>query len=637
MDYSITAKKILKKIGGDANVASVTHCMTRLRFVLKDEGIVNDDEIKSIKGVMGVMKKGGQYQIIIGNDVATCYKELLKIGSFKEDGATPIPNKKQNIFMKILDIVSGCMAPIIPAIIAAGMVKILVILLGYVLPAESQTLQLFTIMGDCAFYFLPMLLAYSAGKKFNTNPMLVTAVAGVLMHPSFTAMVSQAKEAGSAIHFMGILPVGLSDYSSSVIPILLTAWVMSYIERLVEKITPSVTKNFLKPFLILLISAPVAFIIVGPLGSICGNVLADAVYFIYGKFSIFALLLMGAAMPFIVMTGMHWAFVPVAFTALATPAGDGVLLPAMLASNLAQGAACLAVAVKSKNSDLKQIASASGISALLAGITEPGMYGVTIPLKKPMLAACISSGITGAFIGLINLKAYAFATPSIVALPQFISGESSKNIIFAVIAAVATSILSFVLTLVMGFEDPEERKEEEDMSLEEEETRISEEEVKESNENFKKAEGNVIGSPIHGELVPLGNVDDPTFSEEILGKGVAIKPLEGRVVAPVDGKVSAVFGTKHAIGMTSEQGAEILIHVGLDTVKLEGKYYTAHVKAGDQVKKGDLMLEFDIAAIRAAGYDVITPVIISNTDQYTDIVPLVGRMVEETEAIMKLI
>lgn len=655
MDYSITAKKILERLGGEKNVLSVTHCMTRLRFVLKDEGIVDDGRVKAVKGVVGVMKKAGQYQVIIGNDVAKCYQELIKLGKFSDSADTRgVGNrKKQNPFMAVLDVISGCMAPIIPAIIGAGMIKVLLILFGFFVPAEHQTMRLLTVMGDCAFYFMPMLIAYSAGKKFNTNPYMVAAVTGVLLHPEFIALFNSGAD---SIHFLGI-PVVRASYANTIIPVILTAWAMSHIERLVEKVTPSVTKNFLKPALILLISAPVAFLLLGPLGSMFGNGLAAVVYAIQSKASVAAMILMSAAMPFIVMTGMHWAFTPVALTALAAPAGDSILLPAMLASNLAQGAACMAVALKSKNSNLKQIASASGFSALFAGITEPGMYGVTIPLKRPMAAACIAGGVTGALTGFVQLTAHAFATPALVSLPQFISPDKSTNILFAVAAAGITIAISFALTWIMGFEDPAEEHETEDEASQGHKT---EDEAVQSHKTEKKAAaagnasqaspnvnpdaprqvtgaGTTVYSPITGKTVPLSQVGDPTFSMEILGKGLAVLPGEGKVFAPFDGEVVSIFETKHALGLKSDRNMELLIHVGLETVRLNGEHFTAHVVNGQRIKKGDLLLEFDLEAIREAGYETITPILVNNVSDYTDIISLTDRDVKALEPVIKAI
>lgn len=452
MDYSMTAKEILEKVGGEANIVSVSHCMTRLRLTLKDESIVHDEEVKAVKGVVGVMKKAGQYQIIIGNDVANCYKEFVKLGNFeKQQGNAPTAKKKSNPVSVILDAISGSMSPIIPAIIGAGMIQVLNIILGWFLPADGQTMQLMSVIGNTAFYFLPVLVAYSAGRKFGANPVLVTAVVAILIHPNFVALTG----AEGGIRFLGI-PVTSFDYSSSIIPAILTAWVMSYIERLVDKITPAVTKNFLKPMLIILISSPIAFLFLGPVGSFIGNGLAAALVFVQSHASVVAYVIMAAAMPFIVMTGMHWAFIPVVFAALATPAGESLMLPAMLISNLAQGAACLAVAVKSKNSSLKQVAASSGVSALFAGVTEPGLYGVTMPLKKPLAAVCISSGITGLIAGIMGVAASSFASPSLLAIPIFVHAEKANNFVMAIVCAVIAIVLTFVITWILGFEDPKE-------------------------------------------------------------------------------------------------------------------------------------------------------------------------------------
>ena len=301
MDYSVVARDILEEVGGEASIVNVSHCMTRLRLTLKDESVVSDENVKAIKGVVGVMKKAGQYQIVIGNEVSKCYNEFLKLGKFGDQaGSAPAVKKGSNPVSLILDAISGSMSPVIPAIIGAGMIQVLNIILGWILPAENQTLQLMGVIGNTAFYFLPVLVAYSAGRKFGGNPVLVTAVVAILIHPDFVALTG----AEGGINFLGI-PVTSFDYSSSIIPAILTAWVMSYIERGIEKITPAFTKNFLKPMLIILISTPIAFLILGPIGSFIGNGLAAVLVFIQSHVSIAAYVIMAAAMPFIVMTGMH--------------------------------------------------------------------------------------------------------------------------------------------------------------------------------------------------------------------------------------------------------------------------------------------------------------------------------------------
>lgn len=632
MDYSIVAKKILEKLGGESNVVSVIHCMTRLRFTLKDESIVNDEEVKKIKGVMGIMKKGGQYQIIIGNDVAKCYKEVLKLGNFSDStNKTESSGEKQGIVTKVLDVISGSMSATMPAIIGAGMVKVLVVLLTTLglLAKDSQTCAILSALGDATFYFLPMILVISTSKKFNINPYTFAAVIGVMVYPDFVKLLG----AGTSVSFLG-LPVTPASYGYSVIPVILMAWVMKYIEEIVDKITPAVTKNFLKPMLILLIAMPIAIIVIGPLGFLVGKGLSTVMYTIQDKANWIALPLMAAFMPLIVMTGMHWAFVPMALAALANPGYETLLLVAMLPSNLAQGASALAVSLKSKNKDLKQVASASSISALLAGVTEPAMYGVTIKYKKPLIASMIASGVAGIYAGIVSLKVYVFATPALISIVQFIDPNGSSNFTNALITAAIAILGSFTLTWIIGFDDPANEEDEDNEGISNE----NKMEVKEAalDKMESKSEAKIL-APIQGKSVSLSQVNDITFSEEIMGKGVAIIPSVGKAVSPVNGVISALFETKHAIGITSDDGAEILIHIGLDTVKLGGKHFTAHVKNGDKVKAGDLLVEFDIEAIKKEGYEVITPVLVTNVSDYKDVLSLIDKDVKEKDELIKVI
>lgn len=623
MDYAIVAKKILEKIGGESNVNSVQHCMTRLRFVLKDESKADDEAIKKIKGVMGVTKQGGQYQVIIGNNVGTCYKELVKLGNFQEGSSNEVKEKK-GVINTILDVVSGCMSATMPAIVGAGMIKVLLVILPMigVLSNTSQTYTILNALGDATFYFLPLILCISASKKFNINAYTLAAVIGVMVYPDFIGLV----DAGEKISLFG-LPVASASYAYSVIPVIMMAWIMTYIEKFTDSITPAVTKNFLKPMLTLLIALPIALVVIGPIGFYAGEALSSAMVFIYDKAGWLAIMVMGALMPLLVMTGMHWAFVPLSIMNINNPnvGFDTLLLVGMLCSNLAQGASCLAVFLKSKNKDLKQLSGAAAVSAFLAGVTEPAMYGVTLKYKKPLYACMIAGGISGLYAGFVGLKCYVFATPAILSIVQFINPNGGSNFVNALIVAGMTMAIAFVLTLVLGFEDPANEEEEEEIN---EEVTVDRTEV---------ASSSVVLSPIEGKAVSLKQVNDITFSEEIMGKGAAIIPTVGRAVAPVDGIVSALFETKHAIGLTADNGAEILIHIGLDTVKLGGKHFKAHVKSGDKVKAGDLLVEFDIKAIQEEGYEIITPVLVTNVDSYNDVLALIDKDVKEKDELIKAV
>lgn len=590
MDYENTAKKILQRVGGKDNVINLVHCMTRLRFTLKDESIVDDEAVKKTKGVMGIMKKGGQYQIIIGNDVGNVFNELNKLGNFSNE-VKEVPaksNEKKNIFTMLMDTISGIMAPVIPAIIGAAMIKVLLTLLPMigVLSTNGQTYQLLSVIGDGAFFFMPVLIAISASKKFGTNMYYAASIALIMLHPNLITLMNTAHDAGQTVKFLKYIPVTYASYSYSVIPIILAVYSLRYVERFVDKITPVVTKNFLKPMLVVLIEAPIALIILGPLGAICGNGLSTVVYAIHDKLGFIAIGLVAGVYPFVVMAGMHHAFTPIKLGMIATTGYENFICIGELCSNMAQGAASLAVALRSKNKDFKQIAGSSAFSALFAGITEPALYGVTLRLKRPMLGACIGGAVGGLVGGFFQMKCFGIAT------------------------------------LIIGFEDIVD--EDDDLDI-----------VEESNAQLLDNEISIT-SPVEGKVIPLTEVKDPTFSQEILGKGAAIIPEKGVVYAPFDGKVDAVFETGHALGLVSEDGVELLVHVGIDTVNLKGKYFTPKKKSGDAMKKGDILLEFDIDKIKADGYDVTTPIIISNTEQFAKVKACEDKVVTKESKLLSV-
>ena len=587
MDYENTAKKILQRVGGKDNVINLVHCMTRLRFTLKDESIVDDEAVKKTKGVMGIMKKGGQYQIIIGNDVGN---ELNKFGNFSNE-VKEVPaksNEKKNIFTMLMDTISGIMAPVIPAIIGAAMIKVLLTLLPMigVLSTNGQTYQLLSVIGDGAFFFMPVLIAISASKKFGTNMYYAASIALIMLHPNLITLMNTAHDAGQTVKFLKYIPVTYASYSYSVIPIILAVYSLRYVERFVDKITPVVTKNFLKPMLVVLIEVPIALIILGPLGAICGNGLSTVVYAIHDKLGFIAIGLVAGVYPFVVMAGMHHAFTPIKLGMIATTGYENFICIGELCSNMAQGAASLAVALRSKNKDFKQIAGSSAFSALFAGITEPALYGVTLRLKRPMLGACIGGAVGGLVGGFFQMKCFGIAT------------------------------------LIIGFEDIVD--EDDDLDF-----------VEESNAQLLDNEISIT-SPVEGKVIPLTEVKDPTFSQEILGKGAAIIPEKGVVYAPFDGKVDAVFETGHALGLVSEDGVELLVHVGIDTVNLKGKHFTPKKKSGDTMKKGDILLEFDIDKIKADGYDVTTPIIISNTEQFAKVKACEDKVVTKESKLLSV-
>lgn len=619
MSYDVLAKQIIEKVGGASNVESLTHCMTRLRFHLKDVNQVNIDEVKSVNGVVGAVYKGGQFQIIIGTHVAQVHDAIIKIGGITSGTVSSNQDEeKKGIVSTVLEAISSIFMPVIGSIAGAGMIKALLALLVAMnlIDTSGQTYYIMNFIGDAAFYFLPILLAVSSAKKFNCNSYFAIVLAGVLLHPNLAAL----KSAGDPVSFFGI-PMILASYSSSVVPIILTVWVMSYVERFAKKVSPGPVKIFLVPMLVFLITAPIALLGVGPLGTIFGDWLAVGFNFVDQKAGWAIPILLGAFCPLLVMTGMHYSLMPIQLAQYATLGYATLLGPGMLASNIAQGAASLAVAFKTKDKNLKAIAVSGGMTALM-GITEPVLYGVNLPLKRPLYAVMIGGGVAGAWAGFTGMKTYASATAGIFAFPVYIGPEGLQNMWNSVICAIIAFVVTSVLTLVLGFED---RKE-------------TEAEIKEAVKDTIKLNKKVtIKAPITGTVLPLNQVSDEAFASEAMGKGIAIIPQEGKVYSPVTGKVAMIFGTKHAIGLVSESGVEVLIHVGIDTVKLDGEHFTAHVDSGQEVKQGDLLLEFDMDAIKGAGYSLETPIIITNTAQYLDVVETEESLVHAQKDLLTII
>ena len=623
MDYKKLGIQVLELVGGVSNINKLTHCATRLRFEFNDISKVKTEEIKKLPGVIGVVNKGGQFQVVIGNDVQQAYKAIIHETSKSGVSNEKSNNKKEKLSMldRFISVVSTIFTPMIPAITGAGMIKavLAVLKLTGVLSESSQTYYILNTIADAAFYFMPVLLAYGASIKFECSPILAMTLAGVLLHPNFNKLLV----AGKAVQFLGI-PVVLTDYSSTVLPIIFTVWVMSYVENFAEKVSPSFIKFFTKPLIVILVTAPLALIVLGPIGTYLNNAIAAGANIINGRASWLIPFLMGTFQPLLVVTGTAWSMTPIATMQLATNGYEMINGPGMLASNIAQGGATLCVALKSKNKNLKQLAGSSGITALL-GITEPSLYGVTLKLKKPLIAAMIGGGCAGIYAGLTGLVRYAFVSPGLTALPAFI-GKNPLNIVHALITCLIAFVVSFIFTWILGFEDIVEEGQTEDDAV----TALHE-------NNKVSSEIIEIASPLSGELVPLNQVNDDVFSGELLGKGVAIMPSTGRLVAPVDGIVVTVLETKHAITIKADSGVEMLIHIGIDTVNLEGKYFNARVKDGERISVGDNLIDFDIDEIKKLGYDVISPILIVNSDKYSDIRIQEKKNVKSGENIIKIL
>ena len=622
MDYKKLASDILKLVGGEKNVESVTNCMTRLRFTLKETGKADVEGLKKLQGVQGVVTKNGQFQVVIGTDVSNVCDEIKKMGSFAEE--TAAPQEKTGIISSFFGTLTAIFQPVIPALAGSGMIKALLALLVafHVVDSGSQTYQIFNAFGDALFTFLPFLLGFSAAKRFKCSPYLAAVLAGVLFHSSFTGLEAP-------IHLFGFIPVTQVSYSGSVVPILLIVWVQSYVERFANKISPKSVKIFLAPMITIIVTGIIGITIAGPLGNLVGQVLAIGFNWLNDYAGWLIPFLMGAFCPFFVMTGMHYCFAPIQTIQYATLGYGTILGPGMLASNIAQGTASLVVGVKSKNKNLKQLAFSAGVTGLM-GITEPALYGVTLKYKRPLYAAMIGGGVAGLYAGITGIHTYSSTTAGLLALPVYIGGSGLSNVINAVITIIISMVVTAIATWVLGFDDPAEEPE---TSAEAAPEAASLEQKDAAAETVKIQ----ISSPVKGTAIPLSEVKDEVFSKNIVGKGAAVIPAEGKVYSPVDGTAVSVFDTKHALGLVSNDGVEVLIHIGLDTVELGGKYFTAHVNQGDTIKKGQLLMEFDVEAIKAAGYDVVTPVVISNTDKYLDVLASEQGEVDTNSTLITLL
>ena len=603
-DYAEIADTLIAALGGKENITRLFHCMTRLRFYVKDRTKIHEKEILKVSGISGVNWHEDQFQVIAGNEVNEMYKALENKGVPTDDAPAAESQSSKSVVSKIIDSITGCMTPMIPALTAAGMIKVVLSLLTtfHLVTDTSSTYQVISMIGDVTFYFMPFLIAVNAAKVFRVNQSLALFIAGVYLSPAFVSMVAS----DVAITLFG-LPITKATYSYSVIPVILMVWITHYIELLVDRITPKMVKLILNPTLVILISAPIALIVVGPLGTIIGNGLAVAINFLSAKLGFIIVGILAATFPFIVMTGMHHALTPIGLNAIATGGTDTLIFVSQVCSNIAQSGSSFAVAVKSKDENMKQLASAAGVSALM-GITEPALYGVTLKLKRPVVAAAIAAGIGGIVGGLLHVSLY-IAQNCIMAIPAFIGEKGMSNLLYGIIMIVVSFVASFVLTFIFGFEDAEPEQEEK-------KTESKEAEKTQQNNTKPLVEKIELCAPVSGTVKALSDVPDKTFAEKVLGDGAAIVPEEGKVYAPADGTVANIMDSKHGIMFVTDSGAEVLIHIGLDTVNLKGKYFKSYVSDGDKVKKGTLLVEFDLEAIKGEGYNLITPMVVTNISDY---------------------
>lgn len=589
-DYTALAKTIIEKVGGEDNVNALVHCATRLRFNLKDDNKADTAYLNSTDGVINVVESGGQYQIVIGPEVASVYKAINEQANFSSSDEVSLDDNKKGKIARILDTVAGMFVPIVPVMAGAGMIKVinsLSLMFGWLTP-EDSTFKFLSIFGDSIFYFLPVILGASAAKKFNTNQYLAMVVGACLISPTFVAMISSAREAGTGLNFLG-LPITLANYSSSVIPIILAVWFLSYVEPIVVKYTPAVLRIFLAPMVTLLIVLPTTFLFIGPIGTWMGDGLNSIVSFLNTIVPWFVPMLIGATTPVLVMTGMHYGIIPIGINMLATKGIDTVAGPGMMVSNIAQGGAALAIALKTDDKGLKGLTFSTGFSAVL-GITEPVLYGVSLKYRRPLYAAMIGGGIAGLYLGIMSVGRFAQVPPGLLSLPSYFSAEFPNIIIHAVIGCAIAFIVSFVASLMFGL--PKEK-----ISTSTPTTTVSDE---------------AIVAVANGVLVPLEEVNDEVFASKAMGDGVALVPSSGDIVSPVNGIMSTVFPTGHAYGIVRSDGVEVLVHIGINTVDLSGVGFKSLVQQGQIVKAGQKIATVDLGLLKSKGYDTSIMTIITD-------------------------
>lgn len=621
MAYEELSQLIIDNIGGKSNVSSVTHCATRLRFKLKDDSKVNKKTIENSPDILSVVNKGGQFQVIIGTHVNKVYEQLVKdlnISVTKEENNKPTGN----IIGRFFNVISAIFTPLLPALAGAGVLRGLLIIstqLGWV-SEESGTYGILSAASLSVFYFLPILLAFTSAKRFGVSPYIAAVIGGAIMHPDFTALMGDQGN-GVVSSFLGI-PVTLMDYSSTVIPIILAIWLYSYLERFLERIIPKSVQILFVPLISFAIIVPITVILFGPFGVYVGEWIAGGINYLSEANGWITGLLVGGIWNVFVVFGLQWAVNPIMISNVSTVGFDRIV-PWTAAANFGTAGATFGVMLKTKSKKMKSFSTSALLSIFFAGITEPAIYGVMIKLKRPFIAAIIGGAAGGAYMGGNGVISNAFVFGGLTTIPAF----AGSTLVHYLIGLAICFVVSTVTVFIMGFKD--EPVEVEDNPLQKgEETDASDNVAIESNEEH------IISNPINGEVISLGEVEDEVFSKGLLGKGVALIPSDGKVYAPADGRMTTVFPAKHAYGITTTDGIEILVHIGLDTVELDGKYFTSYVKQEQTVQTGDLIAEFDLDRLKDEGYPIYTPVIVTNSNDYEEVKELKGGQLDQGEPLL---
>ncbi|TCI21082.1 beta-glucoside-specific PTS transporter subunit IIABC [Exiguobacterium sp. SL-9] len=608
------AADIIRHVGGKDNVKSVFHCATRLRFKLKDEQKANPEALKNHDGVITVVQSGGQFQVVIGNNVPYVYQDVVEAGGFQTSSNDD--TEKTGVFNRLIDVIAGIFTPILGPMAGSGLLKgLLAILVALgLLTQDMGTYIVLNAAADALFYFLPVILGHSAAKKFGGNPYIGMIIGGALVYPAIVAM----QGAGESLTFLTV-PVVLMSYASSVIPIILAAYVSSKVETFFNKHTHEAVRNFTTPMMALLIVVPLTFLAIGPVATYASQGLAGGYSFLYELSPVVAIAFIGAFWQVLVMFGLHWGLVPIIINNLAVVGMDTIVVGVLMAT-FGQVGATLAITLKARDAKTKGLGTSSTIAGVF-GITEPAIYGLTLPRKKPFVFGMVGGAAGGVVGGMLGTAAYAMGGLGVFSIPVMIPATGLDMTFYgALIGMAVATLVSFGLTFAFH-----------------KEVEAGEATTAEVAPAVSKHVGFPVSAPVRGEAVSLETVRDEVFSSGAMGKGLAIMPTEGVVYAPFDGEVVTVFQSKHAIGLRSNGGVEVLIHVGIDTVQLGGKHFETFVQAGQRVTEGDVLVKFDLEAIAQAGYDTITPVIVTNTGNYLDVLPTHVGIVEPNHDVLRVL
>lgn len=606
--YDGLARIIIQNVGGKSNIISLTHCITRLRFKLKDESKAETEVLKDTDGVVTVIQSGGQYMVVIGNHVPDVYAAVCEVGHIQgeapqEDGGDG-PKEKQNLFGAFVGIVTATFVPCLGVLAATGILKgILALLVAVgVLASTSPTYTILYALGDSFFYFMPIFLGYTAAKKFGLPEIEGMVIGAGLLYPTMTA----GGEAIASIFGIPVMMPASGNYASSAIPIICAVAFAAFLEKRFKKYIPDTAKLFVVPLITITVTYILTLLVIGPIASW----LSSGLTFVFNKVAEFSGILLGAAVgglwQVLVMFGLHWSLVPMAINDRAMQ-GFSTTLVGMFGTTFSQVGALAAIWIKSKNAKTKQLC-AGALPSAVAGITEPAIYGVTLPKKKPFIISCIVSAICGAGLMACGVTSYESAGTGVFGYTAYVNTKANdiSGMIWAIVWSAVAVVLAFILVYITYSDEDGKKK-------------APKTEAPAGGAAAPTAvKGGTLLAPVSGEMKPISECPDPVFSGEALGKGVMIEPVEGKIYAPCDGVIENLADTLHAIGMTSTSGIEILIHVGMDTVGLNGKGFTARCKTGDKVKAGQLLLEFDMDFIRSQGLPVSTPVVVTNSDDYTD-------------------